>query len=99
MNPQTETNIEMHSEVCVSDVVAQAEHLVQMICYPGGLPNVGRRDEDDDDEESERRQEISRILRNVDRWTQRISWLELQLMIKQVSPTVRSYVFPLFSFD
>lgn len=60
----------------------QAEQLVQMICYPGGLPSVHLADEDDDDE-PEQHHHIKRILHSVDQWSQRVSWLELQLMIKQ----------------
>ena len=65
----------------------QAEQLVQMICYPGGLPSVQVGDDDDDDEPKQRYQ-IARILRSVDQWSQRVSWLELQLMIKQASSSV-----------
>ena len=68
--------------------VFQAEHLVQMICYPGGLPSVLLSEEDDDDEEPEQRRHISRILHHVDQWSLRVSWLELQLMLKQASSSV-----------
>jgi len=72
----------------VLDVVGlQAEQLVQMICYPGGLPSVQLGDDDDDDEPKHRYQ-IARILHSVDQWSQRVSWLELQLMIKQASTSV-----------
>ena len=71
------------------DVVGlQAEQLVQMICYPGGLPSVQLGDDDDDDDEPKHRYQIARILRSVDQWSQRVSWLELQLMIKQASSSV-----------
>jgi len=66
----------------------QAEQLVQMICYPGGLPSVQLGDDDDDDDEPKQRCQIARILRTVDQWSQRVSWLELQLMIKQAASSV-----------
>jgi len=73
----------------VLDVVGlQAEQLVQMICYPGGLPSVQLGDDDDDDDEPKHRYQIARILHSVDQWSQRVSWLELQLMIKQASTSV-----------
>jgi len=72
--------------VCVAGL--QAEQLVQMICYPGGLPSVQLGDDDDDDDEPKQRYQIARILHSVDQWSQRVSWLELQLMIKQALPSV-----------
>ncbi|ELT92763.1 hypothetical protein CAPTEDRAFT_163894 [Capitella teleta] len=63
----------------------QAQQLVQMICYPGGIPSVLPLDEDDEDEEPEEQRHITRILQNVDLWSLRVSWLELQLMLKQAS--------------
>jgi hypothetical protein len=59
-----------------------------MICYPGGLPSVLQSEEDDDDDEPEQRRHVTRILRHVDQWSQRVSWLELQLMLKQASSSV-----------
>jgi len=75
----------------------QAEQLVQMICYPGGLPSVQLGDDDDDEDEPKHRYQIARILHSVDQWSQRVSWLELQLMIKQALPSV-SYVAVFFKF-
>jgi len=66
----------------------QAEQLVQMICYPGGLPSVQLGDEEDEDDEPKQRYQIARILRSVDQWSHRVSWLELQLMIKQALSSV-----------
>lgn len=40
----------------------QAQQLVQMICYPGGIPSVLPLDEDDEDEEPEEQRHITRIL-------------------------------------
>uniref|UniRef100_A0A8C4QLK3 Mediator complex subunit 12L n=1 Tax=Eptatretus burgeri TaxID=7764 RepID=A0A8C4QLK3_EPTBU len=54
----------------------QAQHLLQLICYPHGLPGT-------QDSENPQRQRIKRILQNLNQWTLRQSWLELQLMIKQ----------------
>ena len=45
-------------------------------------------DDDDDDDEPKQRYQIARILHSVDQWSQRVSWLELQLMIKQASSSV-----------
>lgn len=82
----------------------QAEQLVQMICYPGGLPSVQLGDDDDDDDdEPKQRYQIARILHSVDQWSQRVSWLELQLMIKQaltsVSAIGRMSYFLISDFD
>jgi len=81
----------------------QAEQLVQMICYPGGLPSVQLGDDDDDDDEPKQRYQIARILHSVDQWSQRVSWLELQLMIKQaltsVSASGRISYFLVSDFD
>jgi len=74
----------------------QAEQLVQMICYPGGLPSVQLGDDDDDDDEPKQRYQIGRILHSVDQWSQRVSWLELQLMIKQALSSVSFCVFVFF---
>jgi len=71
----------------------QAEQLVQMICYPGGLPSVQLGDDDDDDDEPKQRHQIARILHSVDQWSQRVSWLELQLMIKQAVSSVSAVSF------
>jgi mediator of RNA polymerase II transcription subunit 12 len=59
-----------------------------MICYPGGLPSVLQSEDDDDDDEPEQRRHITRILKHVDQWSQRVSWLELQLMLKQALQSV-----------
>ncbi|NXD14568.1 MD12L protein, partial [Nothocercus nigrocapillus] len=54
----------------------QAQKLLQLICYPLGVKECSEGD-------SPQRQHIKRILQNLDQWTLRQSWLELQLMIKQ----------------
>ncbi|XP_065496636.1 mediator of RNA polymerase II transcription subunit 12-like protein [Caloenas nicobarica] len=54
----------------------QAQKLLQLICYPQGVEECAEGG-------SPQRQHIKRILQNLDQWTLRQSWLELQLMIKQ----------------
>ncbi|NXY84700.1 MD12L protein, partial [Alcedo cyanopectus] len=54
----------------------QAQKLLQLICYPHGIKECMEGD-------NPQRQHIKRILQNLDQWTLRQSWLELQLMIKQ----------------
>ncbi|XP_050821741.1 mediator of RNA polymerase II transcription subunit 12-like protein isoform X2 [Gopherus flavomarginatus] len=54
----------------------QAQKLLQLICYPHGIKECTEGD-------NTQRQHIKRILQNLDQWTLRQSWLELQLMIKQ----------------
>uniref|UniRef100_A0A8C3SW21 Mediator complex subunit 12L n=1 Tax=Chelydra serpentina TaxID=8475 RepID=A0A8C3SW21_CHESE len=54
----------------------QAQKLLQLICYPHGIKECTEGD-------NAQRQHIKRILQNLDQWTLRQSWLELQLMIKQ----------------
>ncbi|XP_053929944.1 mediator of RNA polymerase II transcription subunit 12-like protein isoform X7 [Cuculus canorus] len=54
----------------------QAQKLLQLICYPHGIKEYTEGD-------NPQRQHIKRILQNLDQWTLRQSWLELQLMIKQ----------------
>ncbi|NXY15219.1 MD12L protein, partial [Atrichornis clamosus] len=54
----------------------QAQKLLQLICYPHGIKECAEGD-------NPQRQHIKRILQNLDQWTLRQSWLELQLMIKQ----------------
>ncbi|CAH0557477.1 unnamed protein product [Brassicogethes aeneus] len=55
---------------------SQAQRLLHMICYPDAGSNI-----DDLDQKSM----ISRILENLEQWTLRMSWLDLQLMFKQFS--------------
>ncbi|NXU51187.1 MD12L protein, partial [Turnix velox] len=54
----------------------QAQKLLQLICYPHGIKECTEGD-------NPQRQHIKRILQNLDQWSLRQSWLELQLMIKQ----------------
>ncbi|XP_045150934.1 mediator of RNA polymerase II transcription subunit 12-like protein [Echinops telfairi] len=54
----------------------QAQKLLQLICYPHGVKECTEGD-------NMQRQHIKRILQNLEQWTLRQSWLELQLMIKQ----------------
>ncbi|KAJ8916222.1 hypothetical protein NQ315_016361 [Exocentrus adspersus] len=56
---------------------SQAQRLLHMICYPDAASSI-----DDLDQKSM----ISRILENLEQWTLRMSWLDLQLMFRQFSP-------------
>ncbi|XP_064639525.1 mediator of RNA polymerase II transcription subunit 12-like protein isoform X2 [Lineus longissimus] len=62
----------------------QTQQLVHLICYPNGLPGHHHHHYDEDDE-PEQKDVITRILKNLNQWTLRVSWLELQLMFKQSS--------------
>ncbi|XP_049822887.1 mediator of RNA polymerase II transcription subunit 12 isoform X3 [Aethina tumida] len=71
-------------ELCESDHLldpllshSQAQRLLHMICYPDAGSSI-----DDLDQKSM----ISRILENLEQWTLRMSWLDLQLMFKQFNP-------------
>uniref|UniRef100_A0A8C5PYK2 Mediator complex subunit 12 n=1 Tax=Leptobrachium leishanense TaxID=445787 RepID=A0A8C5PYK2_9ANUR len=57
---------------------AQAQRLMQLICYPHRLNDAEQGD-------NPQRQRIKHILQSLDQWTMRQSALELQLMIKQTS--------------
>ncbi|KAM8953143.1 mediator of RNA polymerase II transcription subunit 12-like protein [Pelodytes ibericus] len=54
----------------------QARKLLQLICYPHGVKESIEGD-------NLQRLHIKHILQNLDQWTLRQSWLELQLMLKQ----------------
>ncbi|XP_063298596.1 mediator of RNA polymerase II transcription subunit 12-like protein [Pelobates fuscus] len=54
----------------------QARKLLQLICYPHGVKECIEGD-------NIQRLHIKHILQNLDQWTLRQSWLELQLMLKQ----------------
>ena len=57
----------------------QAQQLLEMICHPRApMMPLGNGDH-------EHRQYISKILHNLDEWTLRISWLQLQLIYAQCS--------------
>jgi len=82
--------------LCTSDVLLdnmlspkQAQQLVQMICWPdaGLSSNPSFLDDEDEDEveENERKHNITRILRSMDQWSLRVSWLEMQLLLKQTN--------------
>ena len=57
----------------------QAQQLLQMICYPNGVPNQV------DGSEPDVKQIIQRVLQNLDIWGLRVSLLELQLLFKQAT--------------
>ncbi|KAL3848034.1 hypothetical protein ACJMK2_018917 [Sinanodonta woodiana] len=62
----------------------QAELLVEMICYPNGVPNQI------DCSEPENSEIIERILGTLDQWTLRVSLLELNLMFKLAATTAET---------
>lgn len=63
----------------------QARKLLHLICYPAGVPSsIGGLIANSNDMETVH-EAASRILQNLDQWSLRKSWLELQLMIKQAS--------------
>ncbi|XP_066254151.1 mediator of RNA polymerase II transcription subunit 12 isoform X3 [Euwallacea similis] len=55
---------------------SQAQRLLHMICYPELAASI---------DELDQKSMISRILENLELWTLRMSWLDLQLMFKQYS--------------
>ncbi|XP_012937095.1 mediator of RNA polymerase II transcription subunit 12-like protein [Aplysia californica] len=55
----------------------QAQQLLQMICYPTGVPNQM------EGCEPENKHVVERVLQTLDQWTQRVSWLELQLLFER----------------
>lgn len=60
----------------------QAQKLLHMICYPENESKLK--------EEMDQKTIISRILENLEQWSLRISWLDLQLMFKQTNTSDRS---------
>ncbi|XP_069603385.1 mediator of RNA polymerase II transcription subunit 12 isoform X3 [Ranitomeya imitator] len=70
-----EDSIDLQDPVLSS---AQAQRLMQLICYPHRLSDAEQGD-------NPQRQRIKHILQSLDQWTMRQSALELQLMIKQTS--------------
>lgn len=57
----------------------QAQRLLHMICYPENESNLIA--------EMDQKAIIVRILENLEQWSLRISWLDLQLMFKQTNCT------------
>ncbi|CAG5131136.1 unnamed protein product, partial [Candidula unifasciata] len=55
----------------------QAQQLLQMICYPSGVPNQV------EGCDPESKHVIQRVLQTLDQWTLRVSWLELQLLFER----------------
>lgn len=76
----------------------QTRHLVHLICHPV-IQVAGGFEERLDD-----KQAMQRILRNLDQWNLRVSWVELKLMLDQnqsahTGPSqVRTLIFMLFIF-
>nr|CAH7731850.1 unnamed protein product [Callosobruchus chinensis] len=56
---------------------SQAQRLLRMICYPDAAAGIDGLDQ---------KAMINRILENLDMWTLRMSWLDLNLMFRQLSP-------------
>lgn len=61
----------------------QAQQLLDMICHPRGSGPILSSDHD-------QRQYVTHILQNLDEWTLRISWLQLQLIYAQCSASQSS---------
>ncbi|KAK0041422.1 mediator of RNA polymerase II transcription subunit 12-like protein isoform X3 [Biomphalaria pfeifferi] len=55
----------------------QAQQLLQLICYPTGVPNQV------EGCEPENKHVVQRVLQTLDQWTLRVSWLELQLLFER----------------
>lgn len=55
----------------------QAQQILHMICYPSGVPNQV------DSQDHETKENIQRVLQNLNLWDFRVCSLELQLMFKQ----------------
>lgn len=73
-----------HEKVFTSDLLndpvlsyGQAQQLLQMICYPSGVPNQV------EGCEPENKHVIQRVLQTLDQWTLRVSWLELKLLFNR----------------
>ncbi|KAG4072103.1 hypothetical protein HA402_015602 [Bradysia odoriphaga] len=60
----------------------QAQRLLHMICYPENESNIKS--------EMDQKSIIVRILENLEQWSLRISWVDLQLMFKQTNTNTSS---------
>lgn len=70
----------------------QAQKLLHMICYSDGVQEQGNGDQKMD---LDQKANVIRILDNLEQWSIRVSWLELQLMYKQTnanSPELSSWL-------
>ncbi|XP_071052506.1 mediator of RNA polymerase II transcription subunit 12 isoform X3 [Onthophagus taurus] len=65
-----------HNDNLLDNVLThnQAQRLLHMICYPDTSSTI---------DELDQKSMIARILENLEQWTLRMSWLDLQLMFKQ----------------
>ncbi|CAL1546445.1 unnamed protein product [Lymnaea stagnalis] len=63
----------------------QAQQLLQMICYPTGVPNQV------EGCEPENKHVVQRVLQTLDQWTLRVSWLELQLLFERAQSTAETH--------
>lgn len=57
-----------------------AQNLVEIFCYPHGIPDYDSDEEDDCDEVLTQRKHITKILQNLTQWNKREAWLEMKLM-------------------
>ncbi|XP_015113779.1 mediator of RNA polymerase II transcription subunit 12 isoform X2 [Diachasma alloeum] len=73
-NPEELFHVEMLLDNMLS--AKQAQRLLHMICYPDTSPDAFH----------DQRTHITNILENLEQWSLRMSWLDLQLMYKQFSP-------------
>ncbi|KAH9509032.1 Mediator of RNA polymerase II transcription subunit 12-like protein, partial [Bulinus truncatus] len=69
----------------------QAQQLLQLICYPAGVPNQV------EGCEPENKHVVQRVLQTLDQWTLRVSWLELELLFERAQsvawvPTISGFV-------
>ncbi|XP_065336450.1 mediator of RNA polymerase II transcription subunit 12 isoform X5 [Cloeon dipterum] len=74
-NPENLCNPEMLLDNMLTP--KQAQRLLRMICYPENPAAAS--------DNQEQPQVITRILENLDQWRLRMSWLDLELMYKQLS--------------
>ncbi len=65
----------------------EAQHLLNMICHPKLIATHSLQELD-----SDQKQSIAKILQNLDEWTLRVSWLQLQLMYAQCASQTSSEV-------
>nr|KAG5692294.1 hypothetical protein BaRGS_009504 [Batillaria attramentaria] len=76
-DPQALLNTEMLIDPMLTE--KQAQQLLHTICHSEGLTGLL------DVSDSDYKQLINRVLQNLDQWSLRVSWLELQLLLKQAS--------------
>uniref|UniRef100_A0A0A9YNL5 Mediator of RNA polymerase II transcription subunit 12 n=1 Tax=Lygus hesperus TaxID=30085 RepID=A0A0A9YNL5_LYGHE len=77
--------LEKPEELCTQDMMLdhmlspkQAQRLLHMICYPDRPIST--------EASMDQKAMITNILENLELWTLRVSWLDMQLMLKQFAP-------------